>query len=50
MTQDELSKELTILRKQTYAGKKQTDSIKLDARLVKANNEDFLNTNKDLCN
>lgn len=49
MTKEETSRELTTLRKQTYAGKKQTDSIKLDARLVKANNEDFLKTNAQLC-
>ena len=49
MTKEEFSVEIRNLRKQSSAGKKQQDKVQIDARAIKASEEDFLSTNKGLC-
>ena len=49
MSKDEFSHEIRDLRKLSSAGKKQQDKVSVDARAIKASENDFLETNRALC-
>ena len=49
MTKDEFSVEIRKLRKESSAGKKQQNQVAVDARAIKASEEDFKTTNSGLC-
>ena len=49
MTKEEFSVEIRELRKTSSAGKKQQNQVALDARAIKASEEDFKATNKGVC-
>ena len=47
---DQMGEILRELRKSTQAGSRQQDRVQLDARAIKASEEDFLKTNNNLVN
>ena len=49
MTRDQASEMLHEIRKSSGAGKRSTNKAALDARQIKATDEDFLKTNKAIC-
>ena len=49
MTKEQFSVEIRNLRKESSAGKKQQNQVAVDARAIKASEEDFRKTNKGLC-
>ena len=49
MSKDEFSVEIRRLRKESTFGKKQQNQVGADPRSVKASEEDFRSTNKELC-
>ena len=49
MTKEEFSVQIRELRKNSSAGKKQQNKVQVDARAIKASEEDFRSTNKELC-